>query len=783
MRRMGEAGGIDPAVVAIPHRLFAVFPGTGGNDAYTGTDGADTINGGAGNDTLNGAGGDDVIFGDEGDDTLSGGNGYNTLNGGAGDDRFYGTGGADTIDGGTGYDIWYGNYETFIDPLRFNIAEGRVSRGTRWTNVERAVVTGGYGADAFFADGHTYFTLDGGGGEDTLNLDFRDTRVRREFEMEMDATGISAGDIDVSGSFTGMERVTIQGYDRGTNYSIVSRYGLTGAHLSIAGGEGYDTVSFDFSRATSVTLAISEDGKVGNWIFEDIERYGVALGSGANHVTMTDGVDWVSVAAYARAGTTHMISTLGGNDSIVIGASSGIATIDGGDGIDSLRMSFSEAVTFDDRTGAFSNGSSVKNIEEYVFASFHGTLHLGTGADIYAYSNSGASIDVIIDRQATSDAVRYEIGYEVSFLETVVEDTDSVQLRAGSGDDYVNWTDGRSLSADGGAGTDTLRLSTYASLQLSVSDDGTISGPYAIANFEIFTIGATAGSVIETGAFADEIVIYGGRNTLSGGGGDDVLTLYTVRGYATGTSTLFGGGGDDTITSDRDADLLHGGDGDDIVRGGDGADRAWGDAGDDLLQGGLGDDWLAGGAGADIVDGQDGVDIASYADAGRRVVVSLAISAQQNTRGGGLDLLVGVEGLEGSAFADVLTGNAADNRIIGGAGADRVTGGGGADTFAFASLAEIGSDARDRILDFSHAEGDRIDLSAIDPDAGSAGDQAFSFIGTAAFSGDPGAFEVRTLIQKSGDTLVLIDMDHDAKADHGFVVATNAPLTAADFIL
>ena len=42
------------------------------------------------------------------------------------------------------------------------------------------------------------------------------------------------------------------------------------------------------------------------------------------------------------------------------------------------------------------------------------------------------------------------------------------------------------------------------------------------------------------------------------------------------------------------------------------------------------------------------------------------------------------------------------------------------------------------ITDFNFAEGDRIDLCGIDADVYAAGNQAFTFIGAAAFSGTPG---------------------------------------------
>ena len=41
---------------------------------------------------------------------------------------------------------------------------------------------------------------------------------------------------------------------------------------------------------------------------------------------------------------------------------------------------------------------------------------------------------------------------------------------------------------------------------------------------------------------------------------------------------------------------------------------------------------------------------------------------------------------------------------------------------------------RDSVMDFDSAEGDKVDVSTIDANAVLAGNQAFTFIGTAAFS-------------------------------------------------
>lgn len=75
-------------------------------------------------------------------------------------------------------------------------------------------------------------------------------------------------------------------------------------------------------------------------------------------------------------------------------------------------------------------------------------------------------------------------------------------------------------------------------------------------------------------------------------------------------------------------------------------------------------------------------------------------------------------------------------RFAGGGGQDDLTGGKGADTFDFKALSEMGltSATWDHILDFSAAQGDRIDLSTLDADTTVAGNQSFNFIGSASFT-------------------------------------------------
>ena len=145
---------------------------------------------------------------------------------------------------------------------------------------------------------------------------------------------------------------------------------------------------------------------------------------------------------------------------------------------------------------------------------------------------------------------------------------------------------------------------------------------------------------------------------------------------------------------------------------------------------------------------------------------------------GGNDALSGGAGndrLSGGAGADRLSGGAGADRLAGDAGRDVLTGGSGSDTFIFRAKGDSSAGAaRDRITDFSRAEGDRIDLSAFDANDRVAGVQDFAFVGARAFSGKAGELRL-------ANGILAADTNGDRIAD--FEVAVNAPLGAGDLIL
>jgi Ca2+-binding RTX toxin-like protein len=297
------------------------------------------------------------------------------------------------------------------------------------------------------------------------------------------------------------------------------------------------------------------------------------------------------------------------------------------------------------------------------------------------------------------------------------------------------------------------------------------------------------------------------------GPNDDTYTVLPTNALL--GNYVYAGDGADTIYGSAVHDSIFGGDKNDTLYGNGAADELHGEEGNDALDGGSDADWMAGGIGDDTyyVDNVGDIVIEKPNEGWDTVVSSVsytvpdnveflwlqgtaAIDANGNAQdnsitgndernvingGDGLDRLYGAGGkdtLVGGDGADVLGGGNGEDELIGGIGRDKLTGGADADLFKFASAAECGlswMDA-DQLQDFSSAQGDKIDLSAIDADATLAGDQAFTFIGNNAnFSNRAG--ELRFNI-----AWVEGDLDGNGAAD--FFLLVNAPsLAASDFML
>jgi Ca2+-binding RTX toxin-like protein len=141
-----------------------------------------------------------------------------------------------------------------------------------------------------------------------------------------------------------------------------------------------------------------------------------------------------------------------------------------------------------------------------------------------------------------------------------------------------------------------------------------------------------------------------------------------------------------------------------------------------------------------------------------------------------------VKPIIGGRGNDALKGGAEGDKIEGGRGADKLWGGKGADTFVFKSTKDSGVTAktRDTIYDFSAAEGDKIDLKALDANTRKGGDQAFKFIAKQAFHKKAGELRFEKM---SGGVLVQGDVNGDGKADFSIAVKGLSSLTKGYFTL
>jgi serralysin len=337
------------------------------------------------------------------------------------------------------------------------------------------------------------------------------------------------------------------------------------------------------------------------------------------------------------------------------------------------------------------------------------------------------------------------------------------------------------LDMNAGAFSDAFEMTNNISIAYNVVIEDAFTGS---ADDRI--LGNAANNHFRGGAGNDNIFGQDGDDLIGGQDGDDFID------GGQGADNLFGDAGRDHMVGGIDNDRLHGQDGDDLIGGqdgddfidgGQGADTLFGDAGRDHMVGGIDNDRLHGQDGDDLIGGQDGDDFIDggngrdtlFGDAGRDHIIGGADNDRLHGQDGD-DLMGGQDGddyLEGGAGRDTLYGDAGNDVIVGGAGADNLFGQAGADRFVFLALSDSFGPARDRIFDFNAAEGDLIDISAIDADANLAGDQAFTLVG--GFSGRAGQ-AVLSFDAGLNTTTLSLDANGDGLAD--FVLDINGNVSA-----
>ena len=579
------------------------------------------------------------------------------------------------------------------------------------------------------------------------------------------------------------------GFTVGLGGTMVSQQALSGyASLYLAGGTSQ--VNIDGTLLATETIAILAGignntvtvtgsvtgGSGGVWL---------GLGAGANDVLVNSGT--IRCGTYQDAFNPSQYN----NAVFAQGLNARITNLAGGE----IVATASEGAGV--RLGLGSNGSVISNAGIISASVWHGVdFTLLGAAETGTLFNSGVirglagafngndSRDTVTNRGTMIGTVVLGDGDDVlDGRDGRIDGT----VFAGIGNDRMDFR-GTGLLAGvvyGGTGLDTI-LGTESEDTIHGEDDGDdLHG--GGGNDALYA--GNGGDLVRGGAGDDLIEGGSGLSNLYGGLGDDMMLILYDSGDPLTSLLGRGGAGDDQIQGGFFVDEIYGGDGNDSLYAYDGGDILSGGAGDDLIDlqagddvalGGQGDDVLFGGVGADALAGNGGAD-------------ELNGDSENDTLTGGdgndrvfggtnNDRLLGNNGddhLDGDANRDVLLGGGGDDTVLGGGGFDILTGGQGGDIFVFAFAAEIGTTAgnRDIITDFRVGV-DVIDLTEIDANIALGGNQAFAFLGNAAFTNVAGQLRYSAV-----NGLLQGDANGDGLADFALDLTSRPALTVFDILL
>lgn len=522
--------------------------------------------------------------------------------------------------------------------------------------------------------GLTNLVFNGGGGDDTLTLDFSNGALSFNITFNGgvggdDRLAVIGDDVDDSVNYTpGLATGSgTLSYNDGVNVRMVvilelEPVDITGVpSVAVSGSSGVD--NFTLSNGFDSTMgglipAVVVIGKRNGVTIEAPHIWNVGsltIDTGAGNDVINASVISLAVVLIGGAGNDTLTGGAG-NDTLSGGA--GKDSLNGGAGSDTVVETAADAVMTLTNTQLTGNGTDkLTNIERAVLTGTVG--HNTLDASAFTLGNAtllgGAGNDTLLG-SAFTGAV-----------------------------DADNFND----SLDGGAGVDLARQVSRTSQTLTIGatpDTNEVTGTgrdlwRSIESLHFIGTGKTAttlnaaqftGSVTLAGGSGNDMLIGGsGSNDLSGNAGNDVLT----GGEA--ADALSGGAGNDLLVGNGGNDLLKGQAGNDTLRGNSGDDQMFGDVGNDKLFGGNGSDLLDGGAGGDVLTGEVGDDT--------------------------INAGAGNDAISGGSGNDVLNGSLGNDTILGGSGNDVLRSGGGADRLA-------GDSGNDRFL----ASGSRLNLGGGD---------------------------------------------------------------------
>jgi Ca2+-binding RTX toxin-like protein len=781
---------------------------------------------GAGNDTIVTADlqKDEGIYTSGGDDSVTVRNGRDTVFAGAGTDTLvvnYGnattaitSGNLSAVAGTIPADA-AGGYEGYIGDLtnRFVMFHGIeklvVTTGSandviqlpNGANVTDDIVSLG-GGDDVTALGRGVDVADGGAGTDGLDADQSQVSVAISIDLNLNTYSGVAGT-----SFTNFEYFADRdnGFRTGTgNDNVITRnanlndsvrlgagndsvtvyngtdfvvgYGLD----TPAGQGGTDTLVVDYSAAAT---AITTDG---GFLQTQAEGWDGRLtdGAGGTRFTTFYGFDRFDITTgsgndvlnYFNLNTSadNVFHLGAGNDSVNLSQSTGNNYIDGGTGNDTM-------------TGGFGNDTYVVDSASDVINDFFGgTDEVRTTLAAYTLATD---LENLTGTSNAGQTLRGNGGANV--------------VSGAGGNDMINLSDGGNDTGNGGGGDDGFFFG--AAFTAADRVDGGAGTNDQIALQGNYTGGnaLTLGSSSITGVEA--IVLLAGFSYQITSNDSNVAAGQVLKVQATqlaagqgltfngsaetnGSFLLYGGQGNDNFTGGAGNDGFYFGpggfNGSDVVNGGAGTNDQLGlDGNYSMTLGGN----LTGIEVVVLLHGPSGtpntfnLTAANSLVAAGQTMTIFGLQVETGITFNGAAETDGTLRIYGGTGNDVLTGGGGNDWIFGGDRGDTLTGGAGNDTFYYDSLTQSNSTERDGIQDF--ALGDIIDLSGIDANANTVGDDAFTWLGSGAFTNQAGQLRIENI--SLGGPIYLIQGDVDGNGVSDFeVVFVNADahtITAADF--
>lgn len=693
-----------------------------------GTSGQDILEAVTGNAELYGGDGNDALHGNAGDNYFDGGYGSDTLYGGDGNDRYLIVDGGDRI---------------------FEFEDGGIDEVQTWVdyslpfNVENLTLLGSGDTGALGNSLNNLLT--GNAGRNVLR-------------------GAEGQDVIIGGLGADALEGGLGAPDRFVYLSADDSIASSADHIVVF-EHGIDVIDLTAVAPLAFTFIEQPSHIFGSWpwasVFSHFTEVRVTTASGT---TMTI---WVhGQATLADFNVNAPLSGTAINDTLI--GSSADDEIDGGAGNDTLiGLAGNDRLDGGEGNDILDGGEGE---DEILYLSAPSAVNVNLALD-GAQNTGGAGVDTLVSIERVrgsnyGDVLRGDAGANV-----LVGEGGDDRLFGGAGNDIVTGGEGYDRMY-GGAGDDFYYVVDATDFTYENAGEGTDYVSSSVdhqlrENVEHLVIvgsaligkGNVLGNSIQGNDQNNRLYGYDGNDNIGGNAGDDYL---------------FGGAGNDVLSGWTGYDRMYGGTGDDIYIVSDTTDYAYENVGE-------GTDKVLAGINHTLRDNIENLELSGPEDLrGYGNALDNRIDG-----GGGNNLLYGRDGadwLRGNDGNDIVYGENGDDRLEGGAGQDRFYGGSGFDQFIFrdGDFAGMTSSTADRIHDYLAGGSDLISMVNVDANVNVDGDQNFTFINGAAFSGTAGELRYQ---QISGNTYVMGDVNGDGAADFWIRIDGQHVLQSSYFIL